>query len=65
MINAKMDEDSDIEEIICPKCGCKNKFDSQFCMECATPLKDVKVCPNCGVVAQSGDMFCAECGTKL
>jgi len=65
LINSVPDDDSDIGGNFCPNCGIKNSADAQFCMECATPLKDAKVCPNCGVVAQSGDMFCAECGTKL
>ncbi len=59
----KVETTSDVDEIVCPKCGAKVK-QGKFCLECGAPLLP-PVCPKCGKEVVAGAKFCLECGEKL
>ena len=47
----------------CPSCGFQNPVEMNFCLECATPLKNS--CPKCGFENPPGAKFCGKCATAL
>jgi hypothetical protein len=47
----------------CPKCQFDNPDDSDFCIECATPMEFH--CPNCGAITPATGKFCKKCAFDL
>lgn len=48
----------------CSKCGAELDAGSKFCMECGTPVPQVKKCIQCGATLPINVKFCNECGAK-
>lgn len=57
-------EDLQVEEIKCPRCGATVDPADQFCWSCGYPLK-LKKCPNCGAEIRPNDKYCRSCGYRL
>ena len=49
--------------MLCPSCGSDNPAEMNFCLECATPLKNS--CPACGFENPPQAKFCGKCATPL
>lgn len=60
----KPSDSEEIENPVCPNCGCEIAEDDTFCRECGQKLGESK-CPGCGEPIDSADKFCRKCGYKL
>lgn len=46
----------------CPNCGAELDVGAKFCMECGTPIPQVKKCVQCGMELPLKAKFCFGCG---
>ena len=50
----------------CPKCGCENPEEANFCCECGTKIESKKfLCPKCRALVKEGTKHCTNCGNSL
>lgn len=49
----------------CSKCGAELDVGAKFCMECGTPVPQVKKCIRCGMELPLKAKFCFACGASL
>ena len=49
----------------CSNCGAELDSGAKFCMECGTPVPQVKKCPKCSKELPLEAKFCFGCGLKL
>lgn len=49
---------------VCPNCGTKNDFSSNYCKSCGKKLVN-KICPKCKNEVDYDATFCPKCGEKL
>lgn len=54
-----------VNGIVCEVCGLVSDYTKEYCADCGTKLKNVKICANCGANIIEGKAFCADCGTSV
>jgi ribosomal protein L40E len=58
---------SELEIVLCSKCGGALRPGAQFCKQCGAPttVPSAKTCSGCGAEVASTAKFCKQCGGAL
>jgi curli biogenesis system outer membrane secretion channel CsgG len=56
--------ESNMDAMVCPRCGCDIDSGAKFCTNCGLQMEDVK-CPECRKDLEPGTNFCPYCGAKV
>src|SRR5712691_10001011 len=60
---SRLYQEQESVEMLCPSCEFDNPAEMNFCLECATPLKNS--CPACGFDNPPQAKFCGKCAAPL